>query len=165
MKLLSRLIIAFAVCLIAFPALILTTPVQALSPAIDLSTSSGYVGDEIIVYGENFEPYSDISVYYYITSDDTDYVGGDTVTSDGSFSVDFNIPESYGGSHEIRVDYDSGDLYATFTVEPMLEITSPSEAEGFVGSQVTIKGTGFGEVEDYIEVRYYTTSSDFTVVR
>ena len=165
MKLLSRLIIALAVCLVALPALMLTTAVQAQNPAIDISPSSGYVGDNIVVYGDNFQPDSDFSVYYYITPDNPDYVGGGTVDSGGSFSVDFNVPESYGGSHEIRVKYDSDYLYATFTVEPMLEITSPGDATGLVGTQVTIKGTGFGEDEDYIEVRYYTTSSDFTVVK
>ncbi len=163
MKLLPRLIIAFGICLIAVPALILTTPVQA-QPAIDLSMSSGYVGDEIVVYGENFTPYSGISVYYYITPDDSVYVGEGYVNSGGEFSVGFPIPESYTGSHEIQVDYDSEYLDTTFAVEPMLEITSPGDATGLVGSEVTIEGTGFGEAEDYIEVRYYTTSSDFTVV-
>ena len=165
MKLLCRLVVAFGICLVALPALIFTTPVQALEPRIDLSDTSGYVGDEIYVYGENFVDGDDITVYYYITSSDRNMVGDDEVDSNGEFSVRFDVPESYKGSHKIRVYYDSSYLDASFTVEPMLKITSPSDAQGFVGTQVTIKGTGFGDEEEGIGIRYYTTSSNYVVVK
>jgi len=168
MKLVSRFIIALALCFIALPAL--TIPVQALEPTIDLSDTSGYVGDEILVYGEGFTDYVDDYLYIrYQVNDSYETMDTVYVDSDGSFESDeFTIPESCKGGHEIGVDDYEGDtpfVYETFTVNPMLKVTSPSDAEGLVGTQVTIKGTGFGEVEDYIEVRYYTTSSDFTVVR
>ena len=164
MKLVSRFIIALALCLVVLPALIFTTPVQAAA-AIDLYPTAGCVGDEIHVYGEDFEPYEEITVYYYLTSSDREKVGDDVVDNNGEFFVRFNVPESYKGSHKIRVYDDSSYLDASFTVEPMLKITSPSDAQGFVGTQVTIKGTGFGDEEEDIGIRYYTTSSNYVVVK
>jgi len=168
MKLVSRFIIALALCFIALPAL--TIPVQALEPTIDLSDTSGYVGDEIWVYGAGFTDYIHENLYIRYQANGG-YQTMDTVyvDSDGTFESDeFTIPESYKGEHRIGVsDYTSGSpfVYETFTVKPMLKITSPSDAEGFVGTQVTIKGTGFGDDEGSIGIRYYTTSSNYVVVK
>jgi hypothetical protein len=59
-----------------------------------------------------------------------------------------------------EVGYDKEDAY--FTVEPGLEI---SPEEGSVGTTVTVKGRGFAEKEEDIEVRYYLTSSDYSRVK
>jgi len=150
--------------------LIFTTSVQAQNEVVYLSKSSGYVGDEIYLSGSGLSDYADERLYVrYKVNSDYETVDRVWVESDGTFDSDrFTIPESCKGEHIVGVDNnESGTpfVYETFTVEPMLKITSPSDAEGFVGSEVTIKGTGFGEEEEHIEVRYYTTSSDFTSVK
>ena len=170
MKLVSRLVIAFAICLMAIPILAVTTPVQADEPTIWLSDSSGNVGDEICVYGEGLSDYYGTIWVYYKIDGDWEMVDKDYISSGGSLETDyFEISESASGSHTIRVcdanDEDDWFIRTEFTVKPMLEITKPDDAEGPVGIEVTIKGTGFGEDEDDIEIRYYLDGSDYETVK
>ena len=160
MKLLSRLAIAFVICLLALPAL--TVPAQAQeNEFITLSPSSGHPGEELTVRGEYFEAYEEVEIYYYYNSKRVK-VATDDANSSGEFRVTFTIPESYQGKHEVRADGDDGSLaYRDFEVEPGLEI---DPEEGPVGTRVTVEGTGFGEDEDDIEVRYYLDSSDYEKV-
>ena len=168
MKLLSRLVIAFAICLIAIPALAL--PALADEPTVSLSKSSGYVGDKIRLYGEDLGAYSGTVWVFYELNDDWKMVDKDYISSGGNLETDyFFIPESASGSHEIRVcddnDEDDDFIHTSFEVKPMVEVTSPTDAEGPVGTKITIKGTGFGEDEDDIEVRYYLEGSDYQTVK
>ncbi|MEA3442030.1 MAG: Ig-like domain-containing protein [Chloroflexota bacterium] len=166
MKLVSRLVIAFAVCLIAIPALAILA--QADEPAIWLSDSSGYVGDEIRLYGEDLSDYYGTVWVYYELNNDWKMVDKDYISSGGSLETDyFEIPESASGSHEIRVCDTNDDyfIYTGFEVKAKLEITQPDDAEGPVGTEVTMKGTGFGEDEDNIELRYYFDGSDYETVK
>ena len=168
MKSLSRLIIAFAICLIAIPALAI--PAQADGSTIWLSDSSAHVGDEIRVYGANLSDYYGTVWVYYEIDDDWEMVDKDYISSGGSLETDyFVIPESAKGEHEIRVcdndDEDDWFIRTEFTVKPMLEITKPDDAEGPVGTEVTMEGTGFGEDEEDIEIRYYLDGSDYERVK
>jgi hypothetical protein len=168
MKLVSRLVIALAICLIAIPALAISA--QADEPTIWLSDSSGYVGDEIRLYGEDLGDYYGTIWVYYELNNDWKMVDKDYISSGGSLETDyFEIPESASGSHEIRVcdtnDEDDYFIYTGFEVKPKLEITQPDDAEGPVGTEVTMKGTGFGEDEDDIELRYYFDGSDYETVK
>ena len=63
MRLLSRLVIAFAVCLLALalPA----APAQADGAYIRLSPSSGVPGEEVKVRGYNFTADKWVDIYYY----------------------------------------------------------------------------------------------------
>ena len=168
MKSLSRLIIAFAICLITLPAM--ANPVQADAPTIWLSDSSAYVGDEIRVYGEGLGDYYGAVWVYYEVNGDWKMVDKDYVSIGGDLETDyFDIPESASGSHQIRVcatnDEDDYFIRTEFTVKPNLQILSPADAEGPVGTEVKIKGTGFGEDEEDIEVRYYLDGSDYETVK
>jgi len=168
MKSVFRLAIAFAICLIAIPALAISA--QADGPTTWLSGSSAYVGDEIRVYGEGLGDYYGTVWVYYELNDDWKMVDKDYVSSGGDLETDyFEIPESASGSHEIRVCYnddeDDWSIRTEFTVKPMLEITKPEDAKGPIGTEVTIKGTGFGEDEEDIEIRYYLDGSDYERVK
>jgi len=170
MKLVSRLVIAFAICLMAIPILAVTTPVQAAEPTISLSYSWGYVGDEIYVTGSDFTDYASDRLYIrYKVNSGYETVKRVWVESDGTFTSDeFEIPESCKGEHYIGIDTDAGGIppwRETFTVKPKLKITEPDDAEGPVGTEVTIKGTGFGEDEEDIEIRYYLDGSDYETVK
>jgi hypothetical protein len=148
MKLLPRLIIALLVCLIAIPVLAIPEQVQA-AVSIEVSPSSGNVGDRVNVYGTGFGSV-DVDIYYYFDSDreliEEDY------TVDDNFTYHFDIPESYSGKHYIRVYYtSSGYASAYFTVEPKIEL---DDDEGFVGDEIEVTGTGFAEDEASIKIEY-----------
>jgi len=160
MRLLSRLVIAFAVCLlaIALPA----APTQANGAEITLSPSSGVPGEEVRVRGYNFTADKWVDIYYYLNGSRT-WVDDVRTDGDGDFSwVTFEVPESYTGEHEVRA-YIGTSLQAIkeFTVEPGLTV---SPEEGPVSATVTVEGHGFAEDEEDIELRYYLDENDYETI-
>jgi hypothetical protein len=160
MRLLFRAAIVLIICLAA--AALPAAPVQAQAEHITLHPGSGYVGEDVYVTGTNF---TDDNYWVYYESDDGWVEVLDRydceVDSHGFFSTeDFLIPESCKGDHEIRVSNSHSSsssyrvAYAHFTVEPKIEIVSPSTAEGPVGTNVTVKGLGFAQNEENVELRY-----------
>ena len=147
MKLLLRLVIALVACLLAVP--LLAAPAQAAGPSIALRPDSGVPGEEIQVRGYNFT--AEERVYIYYDEEEMDYVETD---EDGDFPwVTFTVPESCTGAHEVLAeDRDDRSAYSTFMVEPGLTL---DPEEGPVGTNVTVKGHGFAEDEEDIELRYY----------
>jgi hypothetical protein len=155
MRWLSRLLIIFVICLVAvaLPA----APAQAQGAYIILSPDEGMPGEEITVYGHNFTPDKWVDIYYDTDGDgrlaEDEWVIDERTDDDGDFSVDFDIPESYAGGHEIlAVDTEEIEAYDYFTVEPGLTI---DPEEGPVGTMVTMEGHGFAEDEEDIELLYY----------
>ena len=165
MKLLSRLVIALIICLIAVPVLAVPAQAQEDEPYIMLSSSLGHPGEEITVRGYTFIYHEDVDIWYYRDTSTSSRNEMETVRadSDGSFPVSFIIPESCTGEHRILADGDEGSyVYGYFTVEPGIEVTP---AEGSVGTTVRVKGTGFDSEERYIEVRYYLEGSNSEIVK
>jgi hypothetical protein len=150
MRLLSRLFIIIAVCFaaIALPA----APAQAQDAYILLSPDEGVPGEEITVYGYNFTPDEWVDIYYYHDGTRTRVAEAET-DGDGDFRVDFDVPESYTGDHEVLAeDTEYVDASDYFDVEPGLTINTE---EGAVGTTVTVEGHGFAEDEEDIELLYY----------
>jgi len=155
MRLMSRLVIALVICLvaIALPA----APAQANGTYITLSPSSGVPGEEVTVRGYNFTADEWVDIYYdgiridlYVNGIYSDGVKTD---EDGDFRADFIVPESYTGDHEVLAkDEENVKDYADFTVEPGLTL---SPEEGPVDTSVTVEGHGFAEDEEDIELLYY----------
>ena len=160
MKLLYRLVIVLAVCLIAIPILAVPVEVNAQGGGITLDPEEGRPGEQVTVTGENFTDEEDVDIYYYFNGT-KEKVGTKTASSAGRFTFKFTIPESYSGAHEIQAKGDDNDVSADFTVQPGLAI---DPEEGSVDTTVTVKGTGFAEDEDGIEVRFYTDGSDYEIV-
>jgi hypothetical protein len=157
MRLLSRLVIAFAVCLIAIA--LPTASAQADGASITLSPSSGVPGEEVKVRGSNFTADTWVDIYYYVNGSRTPVAEVET-DGDGDFSwVTFEVPESYTGEHDVRA-YIGTTPQATkeFTVEPGLTV---SPEEGVVGTTVIVEGHGFAEDEEDIELRYYLDEDDY----
>jgi len=164
MKLLFRLIIALAICLVAIPAAAPVVPVQADVSYMWLSDDEGYVGDEVTVHAEDVA-YSRVWIYYELYNEDEDdwpywkvycedaEVAGGTIYY---LDRDIEIPESCMGEHEIRICYDDdpdkeiGTI--DFTVHPTTEIDGD---EGPAGIKLKAKGTGYDEDESKIEIRFY----------
>jgi len=159
MRLMSRLVIALVICLvaIALPAV----PAQANGTYIMLSPSSGVPGEEVTVRGYNFTADKWVDIYYYQNGTRTRVAEAET-DDDGDFHVDFDVPESYTGDHEVFAE-DTDDVEASeyFDVEPGL-IIEPEE--GTVGTTVTVEGHGFAEEEEDIELRYYLNGDDYETV-
>lgn len=162
MKLLSRLVIALVICLLAIP--LLAAPVEAAD--FSLGDDEGYVGDELSISGSWDDTYGNkMYVYYELDTGEYEYLGR---CSAGYYNemyesyqfyrshCKFDIPESYAGDHDILIcyDYDPDDDYTTltFTVHPSIEI---DEADGPAGTKVEVSGKGWAENESEIEIRFY----------
>jgi len=159
MHLLPRLLVVFAVCLIAIalPA----APTQANGTYITLSPSWGVPGEEVTIRGYNFTAEEWADIYYYLNGD-REWVADVETDEYGDFRVTFTVPESYKGDHAVLA-YISISSQATedFTVKPGL-IVDPEE--GPVGTTVTVEGHGFAEDEEDIELRYYLDDDDYETV-
>ncbi len=158
MRLVFRVAIVLVLCLVgvALPA----APAQANGGYINLSPDDGVPGDEVTVYGYNFTAYEDLDVYYYRNGGRVRIFEVEA-DGDGEFDETFIVPESYKGSHEVRV-YAGASREASddFTVEPGLTL---DPEEGPVGTSVSVEGHGFFEDEEDIEVRYYFDGNYTTI--
>jgi hypothetical protein len=157
MRLLPRLVIVLAVCLIAIALPAVPAQAQCGGPFIELSLKSGLPGTEVIVYGYDFAEGVLVDIYY-----DGNLIATDRTSSEGDFTVMITIPEGCQGHHQVFVQgkYASVDTY--FTVKPGLTI---SPETGSVGTNVTVKGLGFAKNEEGIELMYYLNDSYETVER
>jgi hypothetical protein len=82
-------------------------------PGINLSETSGHVGMEVALAGRGFQPSSDVTLTY----DDRTTA---TVTSNaaGSFNIDFGVPKSESGEHQIIALDEAGHrAEQTFEIE------------------------------------------------
>jgi hypothetical protein len=155
MRWISRPLIVLIVCLVAVSLPI--SPTQAAEPVIGLSPDDGVPGVLLRVTGYNFTPESWVDVYYYLDGSRIRVAEIET-DDDGDFRVDFEVPESYTGDHDVYAEDEDGlDASDVFTVQPGLTI-SPSE--GPVGTNVTVTGHGFAQDEEGIELLYYVNGDN-----
>jgi hypothetical protein len=163
MGLLSRLLVILLLCLAAI--VLPPAPAQAQEGAsITLSPASGVPGEEVTVYGYNFTPSTTgnpvyVDIYFDVNGDgkwteDERRVYA-TTGSNGSFTAEFTVPESYKGPHKVfAVEYGTTlvrAVSAEFTVTPGLTITP---ANGAVGTNVTVTGMGFAKQEQGIDLYF-----------
>lgn len=120
-------------------------------PSISLSTNEGTVGSNLTVTGKGFNSNeSAININYDGSPVETEIKAG----SKGSWQSTFNAPASSRGEHIIDAE---GTTPATevddqiFTVTPQINISPTS---GWVGTVISIAGTGFGSRETNIKVTY-----------
>ncbi len=120
-------------------------------PSISLSANEGIVGSNLAVTGKGFgSNESGITITY----DDSPAETGVTASSKGSWESTFKVPASSRGEHII----DAGGTTPatevndqTFAVTPQISITPTS---GWVGTVISIAGTGFSSAETNITVTY-----------
>jgi len=150
MKFLPRLIIAFAICLLAIPAL--TTPVQA-STTIKLSEDEGYMGDKIEISGKGFTAGKTVYIYYDEELQDETSVERGSCRCQTTFTTSITIPESSQGYHYVEARTGSSMIAtAEFIVKPKI---SQDEKSGHVGDIVKLEGSGFPSEGTGINIRYY----------
>lgn len=152
MRLLSRLLVIFVICLIAIalPA----APAQAACPPydIELIPSSGVPGTEVTVHGYEFSEGRPIDIYYdgILVSE-----GAETDPS-GDFTIVITIPEGCSGYYQVHAEVGYAEADAYFQVKPGLTV---SPGKGPLGTNVTVKGQGFAKNEEGIELMYYLNGS------
>ena len=118
-----------------------------ISAKITIEPEEGPVGTEVKIDGERFVSGENTVVEY--DGDEVDIQSGDDRTDGyGEFEdTIIIIPQSTAGDHTITVTGDDSGLEAkaVFTVEEQLTI---DPAEGRLGTELAINGTGFGDKSD-----------------
>ena len=120
-------------------------------PSISLSTNEGTVGSNLTVTGKGFNSNeSAININYDGSPVETEI----KASSKGSWQSTFNAPASSRGKHIIDAEGTTPATEVddqTFTVTPQINISPTS---GWVGTVISIAGTGFGSRETNIKVTY-----------
>ena len=161
MRLLSQLLVAFIICLVAvaLPAV----PAQAavcLPYGIDLAPKNGPPGTEVTVSGHGFAEDTLVDIYYYGTSQGTKVAAGRTDSS-GDFTLKFTVPEGTTGPYEVEADVWYTRVSTYFTVRPGLTVSPEAGPEG---TNVTVQGRGFAKNEADIMLMYYYLSGAYKTV-
>lgn len=128
-------------CLLLLPLMIFP---GVISAAVAINPSQGIVGSSLSISG--LTP----GQTYTIKWDGSNLIAG-TVSASGTVSL--YIPEDCGGVHTLVVQNptETNVLTESFTVIPSITI---DPAEGTVGTEITVSGTGFTDSEDDIEILY-----------
>lgn len=131
-----------------------------VKPEIDISATSGRIGDRVTVTGTGFGDSVDVAVTF----------GGERVAtgetdSKGNFGITFDVPAVGKGTYDVGVedeDGNTGDKYSfivrsDISISPVTSQASP----GHVGMDATISGTGFIPSHK-ITITYVSTPVVFT---
>jgi hypothetical protein len=107
--------------------------VFAVNPRLAIEPLNGFVGSEIKAVGTGFAPGKRVSLRF----NDREMA---TAIADnrGSFQGAFAVPPSYAGEHKVTTEPPSTEQNFTITPKAGLD-----PAEGTVGAEVTVVGTGF----------------------
>lgn len=117
-----------------------TAQFRVPSMEISLNKWGGPVGTAVTAFCRGFTAGSRISVRYSFT-DDEEEVASSTASDIGECTLEFTIPPSSDGFHEIVVVSSSGDVAkTTFNIIPSVAI---SPGIGAVNDKVAVSGTGF----------------------
>jgi len=102
---------------------------------VTISPLTGAVGTMVTASGTGFRARASISVNY----NDSQIAAG-TTDINGNFNITFSVSSSVTGAHQIAITDKINTLTFSFNIVPAITINPSS---GFVGSDVTISGTGF----------------------
>lgn len=107
---------------------------------IALDVTEGPVGTEVIINGQGFYANRLVSIYYSNVTNEK--IGYTTSTATGTFTHNFSVPNSIGGSHQITVINDKGNqAESEFEVIPVVLINKSATGPGEL---LAMTGTGFG---------------------
>ncbi len=142
--------------------LLLCVYAQAMGATIQVTPTEGAQGTSVIVTGSGFTPSKSVAIDF----NDHPNVTAGRVSTDGSFTASFTIPNTPLGEHPITATELGTGVQAvtTFTViQTPPNITYVTPREVVVGMVVTVQGEGFAATES-IEVDFGTTSAITTGV-
>ncbi len=105
-------------------------------PFITLNLTSGAIGDILTVGGNGFAYRSDVGIYF--RNDEVAYAKTDEY---GNFEGNFNVPEIRPDTYDIKaIDEDGNVDRVRFTITAGASL---SQSAGSVGTELTVKGSGF----------------------
>lgn len=117
------------------------TETFSIGQSMSITPTQGLVGDQVTVSGSGFDAAKSVTITF----------GGVVVTTtpavittsvNGSFSATFIVPSAANGAHAVVAEDASGNSdAATYSVQHQIMAMEP--AEGKVGDQVTVSGSGF----------------------
>lgn len=106
-----------------------------VSPNTSFTPTSGGVDTEVTVSGTGFGASQAITLTF-----DGSAIATTSTDANGSFSAVALIPEHGSGSYQLIASDGTNAGSSSFTISPVADITP---ASGFVGTEVTVSGTGF----------------------
>jgi hypothetical protein len=119
-----------------------------VSPAATINATSGSVGTAVTITGNGFKGNTKVSVTYNNVQ-----IGTVTTSIKGSFTANITIPSASTGAHSLVISDATNTQTFSFSIVPTATISSTS---GYVGSEVTVNGKGFGSSKS-ISVKYDST--------
>jgi len=123
-------------------------------PSVELSKTSGYVGEEVSVNAYGLAAKKEVTVYY----DGKKVAVGQTNEKGTVSGLSFKVPKSPRGKHIITVDDGKNESQeASFLVHQRFTIAPKS---GQPGTEITVSGTGFAASTD---VTIYFDDRDITL--
>jgi len=142
---------AISILVIAILALSFVLPLVTVAAPLStpvLTPSNGQKGDTIEVAGIMGDATSGATIEIYwdtAIGEDAQLLNSTTAKADGSYTVEFDIPEAIAGAHYVWVKDTSGPFYegnAVFIVDRLVKL-SPSS--GLPTDEVDVKGYGFDD--------------------
>jgi hypothetical protein len=109
----------------------------AISSTSAINVTSGPVGTSVTASGSGFKYKGNITVTY-----NNAQIGTATAGTNGSFTTTFAIPSSSTGPHSLVISDQTNTQTYTFTMTPTTNPMSPTT--GYIGTSITISGTGYG---------------------
>ncbi len=115
------------------------TTVPTTAASLTMSVSSGLPGDQVTASGSGFKASENVDVTVNGTS-----VGTAPVSSDGTFSLSFKVPNQAPGQYAVVAKQASGASATTsFTVSPGKSALAFSVAQAAPGASLTVTSSGF----------------------
>ena len=141
-----------------------SSAVFGVTSRANISPVTGPVGTAVTATGNSFASKGSISITF-------DSAPVATVMADnaGSFNTTFSVPQSATGTRPVIITDGTRSATFSFAVTPSVTVTP---ATGYVGTSVTVKGTGFtgnGQISIRYDATQFTTTSansvgSFTVI-
>lgn len=119
----------------------------SISATASMSASSGFIGAEVTINGNGF--YGTVVVKF-----DGVEIARKSASSNGTFSITFDIPKTKGGNHVINVSDGTNSVNSNFSVTVGSTL---DKSTGWVGMPVTLNTTGF---IDSITIKFDDTVID-----
>ena len=117
-----------------------TIPAFVITPQIILGTSSGHIGDHLVISGNGFAASAAITIYLDgVAQTPSSAIITDTL---GQFTnATITIPSTWGGNHTVTAaDYYGASPGVTYTTSSSMTLSATT---GVVGSTITASGVGF----------------------
>jgi hypothetical protein len=141
----NKCISIFTIALLLAVMVLPLTAIPAAAADAWLDSYSGHVGEDIDISGEDFKPYSYVTIYF-----DDEEIEEYRIDSDGEFWESFEVPELPADTYEIRIkgtDAEDSTWTESFDFEVTPEVTV-SSTKVQVGETIEVSGTGFGYREE-----------------